>query len=272
MNVHADADHHRTVYSFLGDPQHVSAAALALAARAVELIDLRRHRGVHPRVGALDVLPFVPLAGISMAETIALARRVGESLAHRHALPVYYYGDAATRPERRTPRALRRGEYEGLAERLATADGAPDVGPARFDPRAGAVLVGARGILVAFNVWLDSGDVAVACDVARAIRESSGGLPAVQAMGVLLASRGIAQVSMNLLDYRTTSIAAVVDRVRDEAGARGVGANRSELVGVAPRAAFAGRTPESLGLAGFTADLYLDTYLDRSASPLRSGA
>ena len=272
MNVHADADHHRTVFSFLGAPAGVEAAALALAARVVELIDLRRHRGVHPRVGALDVLPFVPLAGISMAETIALARRVGESLASRHALPVYYYGAAATRPGRGTPRALRRGEYEGLAARLASADGAPDAGPARFDARTGAVLVGARDILVAFNVWLASGEVAVAREIARAVRESSGGLPALQAMGVRLASRGIAQVSMNLLDSRTTSIAGACDRVRDEARARGVAVSRSELVGVAPRAAFAGRTPESVGLAGFTPDLYLDTYLDPGAAPLRSRA
>ena len=266
MNVHADADHHRAVFSFLGDPPRVEAAALTFAARAVELIDMRHQHGIHPRVGALDVLPFVPLAGVSMAETVALACRVGDALARRHAIPVYYYGDAARHPGRRTPRALRRGEYEGLAARLAAADGAPDAGPARFEPRTGAVLVGARGILVAFNVWLTTGDVAVAREIARIVRESSGGLPAVQAMGVLLASRGTAQVSMNLLDYRATSIAAVFDRVRDEARARGVGVSRSELVGVAPRAAFAGRTPASVGLAGFTLDLYLDTYLGREAS------
>src|SRR2546425_528926 len=250
--IYADAGHHRAVFSFLGDPPRVEAAALTFAARAVELIDMRHHRGIHPRVGALDVLPFVPLAGASMAETVALACRVGDALARRHAIPVYYYGDAARHPGRRTPRAVRRGEYEGLAARLAAADGAPDAGPARFEPRTGAVLVGARGILVAFNVWLTTGDVAVAREIARTVRESSGGLPAVQAMGVLLASRGTAQVSMNLLDYRATSIAAVFDRVRDEARARGVGVSRSELVGVAPRAAFAGRTPASVGLAGFT--------------------
>jgi glutamate formiminotransferase / 5-formyltetrahydrofolate cyclo-ligase len=180
MNVHADVDHHRTVFSFLGEGARVEAAALALA------------------------------------------RRVGEAIARRHALPVYYYGEAATRPGRRTPRAVRQGEYEGLAARLASAEGAPDAGPARFDPRTGAVLVGARDILVAFNVWLATGEVAVAREIARTVRESSGGLPAVQAMGVLLASRGIAQVSMNLLDYRTSSIAVAFDRVRDEARTRGV--------------------------------------------------
>jgi glutamate formiminotransferase len=264
MNVHADPDHHRAVFSFLGAPAKVESAALALAARVIELIDMRRHRGMHPRVGALDVLPFVPLAGISMAETAAIARRVGESLADRHEIPVYYYAEAALHSGRRSLGALRRGEYEGLATRLATAEGAPDAGPARFDARTGAVLVGARTILVAFNIWLSVGDITVAREIARTVRESSGGLAAVQAMGVWLASRGIAQVSMNLLDYRATSMATVFDRVRDEARARGVGVSRSELVGVAPRAALAGRSPESIGLIGFTPDLYLDTYLEPS--------
>jgi len=260
MNVHADPDHHRAVFSFLGPPEAVEAAALALATCAVERIDLRRHRAIHPRVGALDVLPFVPLRELSMDAVVALATRVGRMIGERHALPVYYYGAAATRPDRRTPRALRRGEYEGLAARLATPEGAPDDGPARFDPRAGAVLVGARTILVAFNVWLATDDVALAREIARAVRESSGGLPAVQAMGVLLATRGVAQVSMNLLDYERTPIPAVFERVSDEAHRRGIAVSRSELVGVAPRAAFAGRAPASVGLADFGPELCLDTY------------
>lgn len=260
-NVHADADHHRAVLTFLGAPDAVEAAAAALAARVVERLDMRRHHGLHPRVGALDVLPFVPLAGIAMADAVALARRVGGAIGRRHGLPVYYYGAAATRPERRTPRELRRGEYEGLAARLATPDGAPDDGPARFDPRAGAVLVGAREILVAFNVWLDTGDVALARALAAGVRESSGGLPAVQAMGVLLASRGLAQVSMNLLDYRRTPIPLAFDRVVEEARRGGVGVRRAELVGLAPRAAFAGRTPASVGLADFTPALELESWL-----------
>ncbi len=267
MNVHTDPDHHRTVFSFLGEPGAVEAAALALVTRVVETIDMRRHRGIHPRVGALDVLPFVPLRRISMDDTVALARRVGGTIGERHALPVYYYGAAATRPGRETPRPLRRGEYEGLAARLATPEGAPDDGPARFDPRSGAVLVGAREILVAFNVWLDSDNLAVAREIARAVRESSGGLPAVQAMGVLLASRGIAQVSMNLLDYRRTPIPVVFDRVVEEARRRSVGVERSELVGLAPRVAFAGRAPDSVGLADFTPELYLDAYLAPDALP-----
>ena len=260
MNVHADPDHHRAVFSFLGAPEPVEAAALALVARVVATIDMREHRGIHPRVGALDVLPFVPLRELSLDEAVVLARRVGRAIGERHALPVYYYGAAATRPDRRTPRELRRGEYEGLAARLATPEGAPDDGPPRFDPRAGAVLVGARAILVAFNVWLATSDVGVAREIARVVRESSGGLPAVQAMGVLLASRGVAQVSMNLLDYRRTPVSVVFDRVSEEARRRGVRVSRSELVGVAPRAAFAGRAPDSVGLADFGPELCLETY------------
>lgn len=261
MNVHVDPDHHRSVFSFLGAPGGVAAAALALAAAAVERIDMRRHHGIHPRVGALDVLPFVPLRAVSMEDAVALARRVGRAIGERHALPVYYYGRAATRPGRETPRPLRRGAYEGLPERLATPEGAPDEGPARFDPRSGAVLVGARDILVAFNVWLATADVGVAREITRAVRESSGGLPAVQAMGVLLATRGVAQVSMNLLDYRRTPIPVVFDRVVEEARRRGVTVSRSELVGVIPRAALAGRSPESVGLPDLPPHLYLDTYL-----------
>jgi glutamate formiminotransferase len=259
-DVHADPDHHRAVFTFLGGPDAVAAAALALADAVVAAVDMRAHRGIHPRIGSLDVLPFVPLAGVTMAQAVALAHAVGAAIAARHALPVYYYGHAARRPERRALRELRHGEYEGLTARLASADGRPDDGPARFDPRAGAVLVGARDVLVAYNVWLAGDDVAAARAVARAVRERAGGLPAVQAIGVRLASRRRAQVSMNLLDYRVTPIPVAFDRVRAEAESHGVAVERGELVGLAPRAAFAGRSPESVGLAGFTADRYLDTH------------
>ncbi len=261
-DAHADADHHRSVFTVLGAPAAIEAAALALAARAIELIDLRRHRGAHPRVGALDVLPFVPLTGVTMAEAVALARRAGRAIAVRHRLPVYYYGAAATRPGRATPRALRRGGSEALAAWLATPEGAPDEGPARLDARAGAVLVGARDVLVAYNVWLATADVGVAREIAVAVRESSGGLPGVQAMGVALASRGVAQVSMNLLDHRRTPIPAAFDRVVAEARARGVAVARAELVGLAPRAAFAGRAPESVGLPGLDPRRTLETWID----------
>ena len=259
--VHADPDHHRSVFTFLGPPAAVTAAALALADAVVAEVDMREHHGIHPRIGALDVLPFVPLAGLTMTEAAALAQQTGGTLAARHALPVYYYAHAARRPERRTLRELRHGEYEGLAARLASAHGRPDDGPARFDARAGAVLVGARDVLIAYNVWLAGDDLGAARAIARAVRASGGGLPAVQALGLPLASRGRAQVSMNLLDYRVTPIPAAFDRVREEAARAGVALDRAELVGLAPRAAFAGRTPASVGLDGVDAASYLDTWL-----------
>jgi len=259
--VHADPDHHRSVFTFLGPPAAVAAAALALADAVVAEVDMREHHGIHPRIGALDVLPFVPLAGMTMADAAALAHQTGGTLAARHALPVYYYAHAARRPERRALRELRHGEYEGLAARLASADGRPDDGPARFDARAGAVLVGARDVLIAYNVWLAGDDLAAARAIARAVRASGGGLPAVQALGLPLASRGRAQVSMNLLDYRVTPIPAAFDRVREEAARAGIALDRAELVGLAPRAAFAGRTPASVGLDGLDAASYLDTWL-----------
>ena len=260
MNVHADPDHHRSVYSFFGDPEAVETSMLALAEAVLEAVDLRRHRGQHPRLGALDVVPFVPLAGMGMDEAVALAHRVGQAIAERHRLPVYYYGHAAIRAARRRLPDVRGRGYEALAERLRGGD-PPDAGPARFDPRAGAVLVGARDILVAFNVWLDRDDVMAAQAIARAVRESGGGLPAVQALGMRLASRNLAQVSMNLLDYRVTPIPVAFDRVCAEAAKRGIAILRAELVGVAPRAAFAGRTPASVGLIDFSPELLLDTHL-----------
>jgi glutamate formiminotransferase len=264
-NVHADPDHHRSVFTFLGPPAPVAAAALALADAVVAAIDMRDHHGIHPRVGALDVLPFVPLAGTIMAEAVALAHATGRALAARHALPIYYYGEAARRPERRALRTLRRGEYEGLAARLASADGEPDDGPARFDARTGAVLVGARDVLIAYNVWLASDDLDAARAIARSVRASGGGLPAVQALGLPLASRGRVQVSMNLLDYRVTPIPAAFDRVREEAARAGLEVERGELVGLAPRAAFAGRAPASVGLGAPAIESYLDSWLERAA-------
>jgi len=261
-NVHADPDHHRSVFSFLGPPEVVQAAALALAAETLAAVDMRGHHGAHPRLGALDVLPFVPLDGITMDEVAALAHDVGRMLGERHHVPVYFYGRAAMRDDRRRLPDARRGGYEALAARLTTPEGQPDAGPARFDPRAGAILVGARDVLVAYNVWLASTDLEIARVIARSVREASGGLPAVQAMAVPLASRGLVQVSMNLLDYRRTPIPDAFDAVRQEAERHGVAVRRGELVGLALRGAFAGRTPESVGLFGFTDDLYLDPHLD----------
>ena len=260
-SVHIDPDHHRSVFTFLGAPDPVQAAALALARAVFETVDMRAHQGIHPRLGALDVLPFVPLRDLTMADAARVARVVAERLATDHALPVYLYGAAATAPERRSLLAVRAGQYEGLPTRLADPSWRPDYGPARFDSRLGAVLVGARDVLVAYNVWLDRDDVVAARAIARAVRESSGGLPAVQAMGARLERRGLAQVAMNLLHYRVTSLPRAFDAVRAEAARRGVGVRRGELVGLAPRAAFAGRSPESVGLVDWSEAGYLESYL-----------
>jgi len=260
-SVHIDPDHHRSVFTFLGAPEPVQAAALALARAVFAQVDMRAHEGIHPRLGALDVLPFVPLHGLGMAEATAVARAVAARLAEEHQLPVYLYGAAATAPERRSLLAVRAGQYEGLPTRLADPSWRPDYGPARFDPRLGAVLVGARDVLVAYNVWLEGDDLAAARAIARAVRESAGGLPALQALGARLARRGIVQVAMNLLDYRVTSLPQAFDAVRAAAARRGIGVRRGELVGLAPRAAFAGRSPESVGLVDFDAAGYLESYL-----------
>jgi len=260
-DIHADPDHHRSVFTLLGSPQVIEQAALALAAAVLAHVDMRGHHGIHPRLGALDVLPFVPLRDVAMEDAAALAARVGRAIGTTHGVPVYLYGAAATRPERRVVRDIRRGEYEGLAARLADPAWQPDAGPAVFVPRSGAVLVGARDVLVAYNIWLDSRDLEAARDIARAVRESSGGLPGVQALGMPLERRGIAQVSMNLVDYRRTSIPRVYDAVTLEAARRGIRVARAELVGLTPRAALEGRAPPTVGLVDLVDAQYLETYL-----------
>jgi glutamate formiminotransferase len=260
-DVHADADHNRAVFTFLGPPRAVEEAAQELAAAVFARVDMREHHGIHPRLGALDVLPFVPLREITMDDAVAVARRVGERLGREHGVPVYFYGAAAARPERRAIRDIRRGEYEGLAARLADPAWCPDCGPAEFHPRGGAIAVGARDILVAYNVWLDTQDLGAARAIARAVRESSGGLPCLQALGLPLERRGLVQVSMNLLDYRRTSIARAYDAVNAEAARRGIAIKRAELVGLAPRAAFEGRAPDTVGLPHLDETKYLESYL-----------
>ncbi len=264
-DVHADPDHHRSVFTFMGPPDAVERAALALAATAFAAIDMRGHRGVHRRIGALDVVPFVPLRGMAMEEAAERARALGQTLARAHEVPVYLYGEAASRPERRSLHAIRAGEYEALDDRLTDPAMSPDAGPARFDPRTGATAVGARGVLVAYNVWLKSPDLQAARAIARTVRESSGGLPKLQALGLPLARRGLVQVSMNLVDYRVTSLGRAFEAVSAEARRRGIAVARGELVGLAPRAAFAGRAPGTVGLADMRHEQYLETHVDALA-------
>ncbi len=258
LDASADAAHNRSVFTFVGAPDALEAAVLALAARAIDTIDLTTHRGVHPRIGALDVVPFVPLAGAGLPDAVALARRVGSALAERFDLPVFLYEAAATRESRRPLERIRHGGLDGLRARLADPDWAPDFGPRVLHPTAGACAVGARGILIAFNVNLATPRLDIASRIARAIRESGGGLPAVKAMGVPLAGGEIVQVSMNLTDYTRTSMADVFTAITREAARDGVDVLESELIGLAPRAAFGGASPADLRLRDVTEDKILE--------------
>jgi glutamate formiminotransferase len=234
----SDPDHNRSVLTFAGTPDSVAAAMEAAVAVAVAQIDMERHEGQHPRIGAVDVIPFVPLGETTMEECVALARRFGGRIAARFDLPVYLYARAATRPDRVVLNDIRRPQYEGLKAEIALPGRGPDFGPARMHPRAGATVVGARPFLIAWNINLETPDVEVARRIAKAIRESSGGLPRVQAKGFFLDEEGCAQVSMNLLDFAVTPLWRAWEEVGALAVANGVERRESELIGLAPLAAF----------------------------------
>jgi glutamate formiminotransferase len=261
LDRHADAVHNRMVLTIAGAAGPVAEAAFRATARAAALIDLRTHRGVHPRIGATDVVPFVPLGATPMAICVELAVRVGRRIGTELDLPVYLYGEAARATGRRRLPDLRRGEYERLATELAeTPELAPDFGPARIGP-AGATAVGARAPLVAYNVTLATSDLALARRIARRIRESDGGLPAVQARGFRTAEADVVQVSMNLLDTRRTSLAVVFERIRAEAAAAGVTVVASELVGLAPAEALVEVARAALLFPTLDARAMLETHL-----------
>ena len=233
LDVSPDPDHNRSVFTLVGQAEAVIEAAYRSAATALHRIDLGAHQGVHPRIGAVDVIPFVPLRDATIETCVALARRLAGRLAADFGLPAYLYG-AASATAARDLATIRRGGLESLRTEIADPARHPDYGPARVHPSGGAVAVGAREILIAFNVDLASTDLPAARAIAAAVRKSSGGLPAVQAMGVPLASRRLVQVSMNLLDYRRTSPLLAYERVGAEAARRGISISAGELVGCAP--------------------------------------
>lgn len=259
LDVQSDADHNRTVVTFVGEPEAVLSGAFAGAQQAADLIDLNQHRGEHPRMGATDVIPFIPVRGVSMQDCVTLARRLGQRIGDELAIPVYLYAQAATRPERERLPAVRKGEYEGIRE-LIGSDPAhePDFGPRRMGP-AGATAVGARPYLIAFNVYLNTADVEIAKKIAKTMRFSSGGLRYVQAMGLLV--EGQAQVSMNLTDFHQTAMHTVVEMVRREAARYGALITRSELVGMLPQQALLDAACWYLQLDGFAADQVLENRL-----------
>ena len=233
-----DADHHRAVITFVGDREGIAEAALRAMGKAAELIDLNRHSGVHPRIGATDVVPFVPVRSVTMRDCALIARAVGQEAYRRYGIPVYLYGAAAVRPERARLEQVRRGQLEGLRSELAAStDRRPDYGGAGLHPTAGATAVGARKFLVAYNVNLVTSDVRLANGIARKIRSSSGGLPHVKAIGVSLKTRDQAQVSINLTDFEISSIQQVFQVVCREAERAGTRVSDSEIVGLVPRQA-----------------------------------
>ena len=257
-----DADHNRSVITFVGDRTAVAQAAFRGAQKAVELIDMSMHHGEHPRVGALDVLPFVPIAGVTMDDCVALARSVGKRIADELQVPVYLYQAAATRLDRRALPDVRRGEYEGLKTEIETnPDRTPDFGPRRLHPTAGACIVGARPVLIAWNVNLRTADIRVAKRIAKAIRESDGGLPAVRAKGFELADRGLVQVSMNIVDYRKTSLVQAYEAIRSLAAKEGVEIAESEIVGLVPLDALIDGATQYFKLARFHREQILETRL-----------
>ena len=260
-----DASHNRSVFTLVGGPAAVEQAVLALFERAVADIDLRTHRGEHPRLGAVDVVPLVPIDGVSMADCVALAKQLGASVAERFKIPVYLYEEAASDPGRKNLEDIRRGEFEGLAAKMADARWAPDFGPRTPHPTAGASVIGARMPLIAYNINLATDRLDVARKIAAAIRHSSGGYRFVKAMGVKLEERGLAQVSMNLTNYEKTPIFRVFETVKREAARYGVAVLESEIVGLVPSAALVDAAAFYLQLERFTPDQVLENRL-RSAS------
>lgn len=261
LDVQSDAAHHRSVLTLAGDREPLKQAILRLYELALEAIDLRQHRGEHPRLGAVDVCPFIPIADASMADCIALAREVGSEVAQRFGLPVYLYEEAATSPARRNLEDIRRGEFEGLAAKIQQPDWAPDFGPAAPHPSAGATVIGARMPLIAYNINLATDRLDVAKKIAAAIRMSSGGFRFVKAMGIELKDRGIVQVSMNLTNYEKTPMFRVFEVVRHEAARYGVNVLESEIVGLVPAAALQQTAEHYLQLAGFSAAQVLENKL-----------
>lgn len=262
LDVEMDADHNRSVISFVGDRTSVADAAFNGAKAAVALIDMNQHRGEHPRIGALDVLPFVPIIGVTMEDCVVLARSVGRRIADELHVPVYLYEAAATRPDRKALPNIRRGEYEGLKAAIEKdPDRKPDFGPAKLHPTAGACVVGARPVLIAWNVNLRTKDVTVAKRIAKTIRESDGGLLAVRAKGFDLADRGLVQVSMNMLDYHKTSLIQAFEAIRALAAKEGVEIAESEIIGLVPLDALLEGATQYFKLARFHRDQILEARL-----------
>jgi glutamate formiminotransferase / 5-formyltetrahydrofolate cyclo-ligase len=261
LDYSSDSSHNRSVLTLAGEAEPLKDAVLKLYERAVAAIDLRSHSGEHPRLGAVDVVPFVPIEGVTMNDCVALAKSTAAAIADRFGVPIYLYEEAASQPERRNLEDIRRGEFEGLREKMRDPAWKPDYGPAEPHPSAGASVVGARMPLIAYNINLATDRLDVAKKIAAAIRHSSGGFKFVKAMGIRLEDRGVVQVSMNLTNYEKTPIYRVFEVVKREAGRYGVNVLESEIVGLVPSAALVGTAEYYLQLERFNNDQVLENKL-----------
>lgn len=267
LDTHIDPDHNRSVITFVASPEKVVRAAVNAVRRAADLIDMSAHKGEHPRLGATDVLPFVPIRGVTMDECVRIAHEAGEIIARELSIPVYYYEHAALRPERVNLEDVRRGALELLREQIVTnPERAPDAGLPQVHDSAGAIAIGARPILIAFNVILQSSDLAVARQIARKIRARNGGLPFLKALGFQLHSRSLVQVSMNLVNYEATGMTAAYDAVRREADLLGVEILSAEIVGLIPRNALDLQAPYFSKLENFSDAKILEHQIDHCSS------
>lgn len=251
LDFSSDKDHHRSVFTFIGEPEAIKDAAFSLAMQAIDLIDMREHQGGHPRLGAVDVVPFIPIHGVGMEEAVQIAHAFGKALGKR-GIPIFFYEEASTQPERKDLPSIRKGEYEGLEEKLKDPEWKPDEGPYHFNPKSGATVVGARFPLVAYNVNLETQDLALAQEIAKKVRFKDGGFPYVRAMGVDLREKGIVQVSMNLTNYRVTNIPEVFEFIQEEALKKGVEIEGSEIVGLIPLGVLEGITQNYLKYPHFS--------------------
>jgi len=258
LDVQSDRDHNRSVLTLVGNEEALKSGILGLFEVAISRIDLRSHQGEHPRLGAVDVVPFIPIEGATMAECVALAQEVGRAVAERFGVPIYLYEEAASAPHRRNLEDVRRGQFEGLADRMKDPLWAPDFGPSAPHPSAGATVVGARMPLIAYNINLGTSDVDVAKRIAKAIRYSGGGYRFVKALGMMLEDRGIAQVSINMTDFKRTPLHRVFETVRAEAERHGVPVVGSEIVGLVPSEALLDAADHYLRLEGFNPSQVLE--------------
>ena len=250
----SDESHNRTVITFLGEPEAVVEAAVKLAKKAVELIDLTHHQGEHPRMGAVDVIPLIPIRGIAKSETVELSKKLAARVWQEAGVPVFLYEESASAPHRENLAAIRKGQFEGMAQKVREPDWEPDFGGRHVHPTAGVAAVGCRMPLVAFNINLSTGDVAIAGKIAKIIRRSSGGFDCVKAMGVMLEERNIAQVSINMTDFHRTPLYRVLEVVKAEAARWGVHVVGTEIVGLTPLRALVGSAEYYLQLENFNAD------------------